>query len=100
MKQKIFSKRCKLTKNSLTVGIARDRSKTLKKRERNIKNVKKSNNRFFTFSFLYRKIYVLLENIYLENLVCIVRFASPFFSRSRLLGMQQHQRPYRYSLVS
>ena len=43
--------------------IARDRSKTFKKRERKTKNEKKSNKSFFTFTFLYRKIYILLENI-------------------------------------
>ena len=32
-KQKIFSKRCKSTKNGLTVDVARGRSKTLKKEE-------------------------------------------------------------------
>ena len=33
----------------------------------------------FTFTFLYWKIYILLKNIYLENLVCIVTFALPFY---------------------
>ena len=41
--------------------------------------MKKSNTRFFTFTFLYRKIYILLENTYLENLVCVVTFALPLF---------------------
>ena len=44
-----------------------------------MKNEKKSNNRFFTFTFLYRKIYILLENMYLENLVCIATFVLSFF---------------------
>ena len=52
-------KRCKSTKNCLAVDIARDRSKT--------KNEKKSNNSFSTFSLLYRKIYILLENIFEET---------------------------------
>ena len=47
----------------MTVDIAGDRSKALKK-EKKIKNEKNSNNRFFTFTFLYGKIYILLENIF------------------------------------
>ena len=58
----------------MTVNIARERSKTLKKEKKKRKNEKKSNNRLFTFTFLYRKFYILLENIYLENLVYMVTF--------------------------
>ena len=50
--------------------IARDRRKTLKKRDRKTKNEKKSNNNnkyFFTYTFLCRKIYILLENIFAKT---------------------------------
>ena len=57
--------------------IARDK-KNIEKRERNMKNGKKSSNnkkQFFTFIFLYRKCYVLLEN----NLVYITTCVLPIF---------------------
>ena len=57
-------KRCKSPKSCLTVDIPRDRSKTLKKREGKRKNENKSNNSFFAFTFLYRKMNILLENIF------------------------------------
>ena len=47
---------------------ARDRRKTLKKRKRKTKNDKKSNNKYhFILTFLYRKIYIFLENIFGET---------------------------------
>ena len=45
-------------------------------REKREKNKKKSNNSFFIFIFLYRKTYILWENIFE---VYIVTFALPFF---------------------
>ena len=49
------------------LDITRDK-KDIKKRGKNTKNVKRSNNTnnkyFFTFIFLYRKIYILLENTF------------------------------------
>ena len=45
--QKSSQKRCKSTKNCLTVDIARDRSKTLKKKERKTKNEKKVKQQLF-----------------------------------------------------
>ena len=41
--------------------------KNIRKRERKTKNENKpnkKNNYFFTFTFLYRKVYILLENIF------------------------------------
>ena len=49
----------------MAVDITRDRSKTLKKDE--TKNEKNSNNSFSSFNFLYRKTYILLENIFEET---------------------------------
>ena len=61
--KKSSQERCKSPKSCLAVDIAREGSKTLKKRERKMKNEKKSNNSFFAFIFLYMKIDILLENI-------------------------------------
>ena len=62
--KKIFLK--KMQASLKLFYIARDRRKTLKKEEEKMKNEKKSNDNhkyiFFTFTFLYRKIYILLEN--------------------------------------
>ena len=46
--------------------MTRDRRKTLKKRVKKESEKKLSNNNkyFFTFTFLYRKIYILLETIF------------------------------------
>ena len=49
------------------LDIARDRRKTLKKENEKQKKWKKSNSNkkyFFTPTFLYGKIYILLENIF------------------------------------
>ena len=62
--KKSSQKRCKSTKNCLTVDIAKDRSNTLKERGKKAKNEKKSNKSFFNFTILYRKIYISLENIF------------------------------------
>ena len=60
--------------------------KNIEKREKETNNEKKANNNkksFFTFTFLYRKIYILLENIfgktYIINLVYIVIFVLQIF---------------------
>ena len=49
------------------LDITRDK-KDIKKRGKNTKNIKRSNNTnnkyFFTFIFLYRKIYIFLENTF------------------------------------
>ena len=53
--------------NQKVLDVARD----LEKRERKTKNHKKSKNNkifFFTFTFLNRKIYTLLENIFGKTL--------------------------------
>ena len=78
-KQKILSRKVQVNWKLLGSWHSKREKQNIKKRERKTKNMKKSNNRFFTFTFLYRKIYILSENIYLENLVCIVKFALPFF---------------------
>ena len=46
--------------------IARDRKKNVEKRERKTKNQKKPNNNniFLLLPFLFRKIYILFENIF------------------------------------
>ena len=51
---------------------------------------KSKKKKLFTFTFLYRKTYILLDNIFhiWENLAYIVTFALPFFSRGKLLEMQ------------
>ena len=44
--------------------------KNIEKRERKTKNEKNSNNSYkyyFIFTFLYRKIYILLENIFVKT---------------------------------
>ena len=61
--------------------IARDRSKTFKKRERKTKNEKKSNKSFFTFTFLYRKIYILLENILRKTQFILLHLHYRIFTR-------------------
>ena len=68
---KSSQKRCKSTKNCLTVDIARDRSKTLKK--------KKKTRKLFTSTFLYRKIYILIENIFGKTLFILLHLHYRFF---------------------
>ena len=59
---------------------------------------KDANQLKIAWQFLYRKIYILLENIFGKlSLYCYICIT--VFSRGRLLKMQQHQRSYRYSLV-
>ena len=69
--------------------IAGGRRKTLKKRkekQRMAKNQTIATNIFFTFTFLYRKIYILLENI-LGKSLCFYIYITVFSDRS-LLEMQ------------
>ena len=61
--KKSSQKRCKSHKNCLTVDIARGRSKTLKKDKKNEK-WEKVKQQLFSFTFLYRKIYILLESVF------------------------------------
>ena len=63
----------------MTVDIVRGRSKTLKKKGRKTENEKKSNS-FFTFTFLYRKTYILLENIFEENQSMLLHSHYRFFT--------------------
>ena len=52
---------------NILLNIAKDSRKALRKENKKQKIRKKSNNNkkyFFTFTFLYRKIYILLENIF------------------------------------
>ena len=65
-------------KSILTVDIARDRSKTLRRRERKTKNEKKSNNSLLLLRFYLRK-FIFCQKRYSENLVYIVIFALLFF---------------------
>ena len=58
--KKPSQKTCKSPKNCSAVDIARDRSKTLTRRERKTKTQKNLNSSFFTFTFLYRKIHKLI----------------------------------------
>ena len=63
----------------MIVGIARGRSKTLKKkREIKRKNEKISNNTLLTFTFLYRKIHILLENISEKKLIYTITLEIQF----------------------
>ena len=48
----------------MTFNIARDRSKTLKKGKEKRKMRKSQPTAFLLLLFLYRKIYILLENIF------------------------------------
>ena len=41
---------------------------------------------FYFFTFLYWKIYVLLDNIFGKNLVYIVKFVLQFFSKHKALS--------------
>ena len=70
------------------------------KRERKTKNEKKSNNNIlskyvFTFTFLFRKIYIFLESILGKTY--IVTFVLQLF-RLAVIGnaLIKHQRPYRH----
>ena len=65
--------------------------KNNEKRERKKKNQKNSNNShkyFFTFTFLYGKVYILLENIFgkMFNLFCYICIT--VFWRGRLLEIE------------
>ena len=60
-------KRCKSPKNCWTVDRARDRSKTLKKVEEKQKMRKSHTTAFLLLLFLYRKTYILFENIFEET---------------------------------
>ena len=81
--KKSFQKRCKSPKNCLTVDIARDRSKTLKNRGIKRGNEKKSNNSFFNFTFLYvgKKTYILLEHIFEETQFLFLHSHCRFFTQ-------------------
>ena len=72
------------------LNIAKDSRKALRKENKKQKIRKKSNNNkkyFFTFTFLYRKIYILLENIFGKlSLYCYICIT--VISRGRLLEMQ------------
>ena len=75
------------------IDIARDRRKTLKKKERKTKNEKDSNNSnkyFITFTFLYWKIYNFWKTYlaYLENLSLYCYICITVYSRGKLLEMQ------------
>ena len=69
----------------MTVDIARDRSKTLKiekKKNEKWENVKQQ---LFTFTFLYRKIYILLKT-YLEKLSLYCYICITVFSKWQVVG--------------
>ena len=58
-------------------------------------------NIFFTSNFLNRKIYILLENVFLKlSLYCYICITLFFFAW-QIIGnaVTKHQRPYRYALV-
>ena len=71
-----------LKKDASQLKIAWQLTETLATESRE-KNKKKSNNSFFTFIFLYRKTYILLENLDLYSYI-----HTAVFSRGRLLEMQ------------
>ena len=75
------------------LNIARDRWKALKKEKEKRKLGKLSNkiNKYIiTFTFSYRKNYILLENIfaYLKKIILYYYICITIFSRGRLLEMQ------------
>ena len=86
------------------LDIARDRRKTLKK-EKEQRTIRKSqttsNKYFFTFNtFLYRKNYILLENIFGKTYFIILHLHYSFFAW-QVIGnaVIKQQHPYRYALV-
>ena len=85
-------------KNFLAVGIARERSKTLKK-EKEKQKMRKSQTTVFLLLLFYLGKFIFCETTYLEKLKLYCYICITVFSRGRLLEMQQHQRPFRYSLV-
>ena len=69
-------KRCKSPKDCLTVDIAKERSKTLKKEKEKQKTTKSLTTAFLLLLFLYREICILLEKISLYCYICITVFSS------------------------
>ena len=60
-------------KDASQIKIAWYRQKNnINMREGKTKNEKKSNYFFFTFSFLYRKIYISLENIFGKSMLVYI----------------------------
>ena len=77
--------------------------KNIEKRERKTKNEKKSNNNnkyFFTYTFLCRKIYMLLENISGKTCFILLHLYYSFFTWQFIENAAvKHQLPYKYVLI-
>ena len=78
-KQNIFSKKTQV--NQMTFNIARDRSKTLKKGKEKRKMRKSQPTAFLLLLFLYRKIYILLENIFGKTQFILLHLHYRFFTQ-------------------
>ena len=77
--------------------------KNIRKRERKTKNENKpnkKNNYFFTFTFLYRKVYILLENIFGKTQYLLLHLYQSLFEW-QVIGnaVIKHRRPFWYTLV-
>ena len=79
MKQKIFSKRCKSTKNGLTVDVARGRSKTLKKEEGKQKMRKSQTTASLLLLFYIGKL-IFCKKTYLQKLSLLLHLHFRFFT--------------------
>ena len=74
-------------KNFLAVGIARERSKTLKK-EKEKQKMRKSQTTVFLLLLFYLGKFIFCETTYLEKLKLYCYICITVFSRGRLLEMQ------------
>ena len=100
-KTKSSQKRYKPPKNCFTQQDIEN--KPIETRGRKTKNERKSKNNnkhFFTFTFSYRKNYILLQNIFGKPQFILLRMYYSFFAW-QFIGnaIIKHQRPYRYALV-
>ena len=84
------------------LDIAIDTRKTLKKEKEKRKMGKLNNNKyFFIFNFLYKKVYILLENIFRKTYFNLLHLFYRFFT-SQVIGnaVIKNQCRYRCAFVS
>ena len=84
------------------IGIARDRRKTLKKEKEKRKMIKSQTTpiNIFLLTFLFRKIYILLENVFRKTCFLLLRLYYSFFAWQSIGNVIiKYQPPYRYALV-
>ena len=96
----IFSK--KMQAILKLIGIARDRRKTLKKEKEKRKMIKSQTTpiNIFLLTFLFRKIYILLENVFRKTCFLLLRLYYSFFAWQSIGNVIiKYQPPYRYALV-